>query len=321
MGWKEVARKIVPNAYDIIRWGRQLRFSSGTQKFKPDIYHEPSFLAYRFDGPSVITVHDLSWIRYPQTHPVARVRAMDKFFEPGLRRASRVITDSEFIKQELIEVFGIRPEIIHPVLLGADDLFQPQDAAQTQSVLQGLSLTHGRYLLAVGTLEPRKNLQVALEAYESLPAKLRKRFPLVLVGMRGWKTSSLEQKLAPMVASCQVRQLGYLSREDLATVMAGATAMVYPSIYEGFGLPPLESMACGVPVIASDVSSIPEVVGDSGLLIDPADAQALALKMAQLLEDEVLRLLLADRALARSQLFSWAKCTDQTVDVYKAAVA
>jgi glycosyltransferase involved in cell wall biosynthesis len=182
-------------------------------------------------------------------------------------------------------------------------------------------LTHGRYLLAVGTLEPRKNLQVALEAFASLPASLRERFPLVLVGMKGWKTSALEQKLAPMVASGQVRQLGYLSRQDLATVMAGATAMVYPSVYEGFGLPPLESMACGVPVIASNVSSIPEVVGDSGLLIDPSDAQALALKMVQLLEDEVLRSQLADRALARSQLFSWAKCTDQTVDVYKAAVA
>jgi alpha-1,3-rhamnosyl/mannosyltransferase len=139
--------------------------------------------------------------------------------------------------------------------------------------------------------------------------------------MKGWKTSNLEQKLAPMVASGQVRQLGYLSREDLATVMAGATAMVYPSIYEGFGLPPLEAMACRVPVIASNVSSIPEVVGDSGLLIDPLDAEALTHKMVHLLEDEVFRSQLAYRALARSQLFSWAKCTDQTVDVYKAAVA
>jgi alpha-1,3-rhamnosyl/mannosyltransferase len=321
MSWKDVIRKMVPNAYEISRWGQQWRFSSGVQKFKPDIYHEPNFLAYRFDGPSVITVHDLSWIRYPETHPVTRVRAMDKFFEPGLRRASRVITVSEFVKQELIEVFGIRPEIIHPVLLGADGLFQPQDAAQTQPVLQGLSLTHGRYLLAVGTLEPRKNLQATLEAYAGLPTKLRERFPLVVVGMKGWKTSSLEQKLAPMVASGQVRQLGYLSREDLATVMAGAAAMVYPSIYEGFGLPPLEAMACRVPVIASNVSSIPEVVGDSGLLIDPLDVQALTQKMAQLLEDEVFRAQLADRALARSQLFSWAKCTDKTVDVYQAAVA
>ena len=319
-GWKEVIRKWVPNAYDISRWGQQLRFSSGVQKFKPDLYHEPNFLAYRFDGPSVITVHDLSWIRYPETHPLVRVRAMDKFFEPGLRQASRVITDSEFVKQELIEVFGIRPEIIHPVLLGADGVFVPQDASETQTVLHGLSLTHGHYLLAVGTLEPRKNLQVSLEAYASLPASLRERFPLVLVGMKGWKTSNLEQKLAPMVASGQVRQLGYLSREDLATVMAGATAMVYPSVYEGFGLPPLESMACGVPVIASNVSSIPEVVGDSGLLIAPLDAQALKHKMVQLLEDEVFRGQLADRALARSRLFSWGQCVDQTVDVYQAAV-
>jgi glycosyltransferase involved in cell wall biosynthesis len=217
------------------------------------------------------------------------------------------------------EVMQAAPDAV--VNLEADSLFSPQDATKTQSVLQGLSLTHGHYLPAVGTLEPRKNLQVALEAYASLPAKLRERFPLVLVGIKGWKTSGLEQKLAPMVARGQVRQLGYLTREELAKVMAGATAMVYPPVFEGFGLPKQESMACAVPVIASNASSISEVVGDSGLLIDPLDAQAPMHKMAQFLENAVFKAQLADKALARSQLFSWAKCTNQTVDVYKAAVA
>ena len=318
---KPLIRKFFPYAYEVNRQLQQWCFSSGLQSIKPDIYHEPNFLAYRFDGPSVITVHDLSWVRYPEMHPIGRVRAINKYFEPGLRRASRIITDSVFVKQELIEVFGIRPEIIHPVLLGVDGLFVPRAPSETVSVLKELSLSHGQYLLTVGTLEPRKNLQLALKAYASLPSILRERFPLVLVGMKGWHTADLERRLAPMVASGQVRQLGYLSREDLAVVMAGATGMVYPSVYEGFGLPPLESMSCGVPVIASNASSIPEVVGDTAILIDPADVTGLAQCMIRFMEDEELRANLASKALARSKTFTWARCADETVAVYRAAKA
>jgi alpha-1,3-rhamnosyl/mannosyltransferase len=300
---------------------QQWCFSSGLQSYKPDIYHEPNFLAFQFDGPTVITVHDLSWVRYPEMHPIERVRAINKNFEPSLRRASRIITDSVFVKQELIEVFGVRPEIIHPVLLGVESLFFPRASIQTAAVLSGLSLNHGRYLLTVGTLEPRKNLELTLEAYASLPNRLRERFPLVLVGMKGWHTAGLEKMLTPLVAGGQVRQLGYLSREDLAVVVSGAIAMVYPSIYEGFGLPPLESMSCAVPVIASNASSIPEVVGETGLLIDPTDVVGLANCMIRFMEDNVLRSNLASKALARSKSFSWARCADETVSVYRAALA
>lgn len=318
---KPLIRNAFPYAYDVNRQLQQWCFSSGLRYIKPDVYHEPNFLAYRFDGPSVITVHDLSWIRYPEMHPIGRVRAINKYFEPGLRRASRIITDSAFVMHELIDVFGIRPEIIKPVLLGVDSLFVPRLPGETASLLDGLSLIHGQYLLAVGTLEPRKNLQQALNAYASLPISLRQRFPLVLVGMKGWLTQDLEKKMAPMVASGQVRLLGYLSRKDLAFVMSGATALVYPSVYEGFGLPPLESMSCGVPVIASNASSIPEVVGDTGILIDPADAAELSQSMMRLIEDDKLRVDLASKALERSKTFSWARCANETVGVYRTAIA
>lgn len=318
---KPLIRKYVPYAYDVNRQLQQWCFSSELRQIPPDVYHEPNFLAYKFDGPSVITVHDLSWIRYPEMHPIERVRAINKNFESGLRRASRIITDSVFVKQELIEVFGIRSEIIQPVALGVDNLFVPRAPTETASVLNELSLSHGQYLLAVGTLEPRKNLELTLKAYASLSSRLRLRFPLVLVGMKGWHTADLEKRLAPMVANGQVRQLGYLSRENLAVVMSGATAMLYPSVYEGFGLPPLESMSCGVPVVASNASSIPEVVGDTGLLIDPADVFELAQCMIRLMEDEVLRSNLASKALERSKAFSWARCADETVAVYRAARA
>jgi glycosyltransferase involved in cell wall biosynthesis len=312
---------LLPNSYGVARTLQQRQFTKGVTRTKHDIYHEPNFLAYRFDGPSVITVHDLSWIRYPEMHPIARVRAMDKYFQPGLERASLILTDSEFVKRELIDVFGMKPDRIRTVLLGVEALFHPRSADDTRSVLNAHSLVHGCYLLAVGTLEPRKNLGVALRAFMQLPPQVRKRSPLVLVGMKGWHTSALEQQIAPLIAAGEIRLLGYLPREDLATVIAGATALVYPSIYEGFGLPPLEAMACGVPVITSNVSSIPEVVGDTGVMLHPQDVDGLALAMETLIIAPDVRNTMAGKALVRSTQFTWASCVTKTVDSYRAVLS
>ena len=196
---KSLVKRFMPNAYSVNRFLQQNRFTRGVQANRADIYHEPNFLAFKFNGPSVITVHDLSWIRFPDTHPVERVRAMNTYFEPGLRRAALILTDSEFVKRELMDVFGVKAERIRPVLLGVESLFHPRTAEDTLPVLNRLDLVHGQYLLAVGTLEPRKNLQVALRAYMLLPQQVRKHFPLVLVGMSGWHTSELEQQIAPLV--------------------------------------------------------------------------------------------------------------------------
>ena len=317
---KSLFKRFMPNAYAVNRFLQQNRFNRGIRSNQADLYHEPNFLAFKFNGPTVITAHDLSWIRFPETHPEERVRAMNTYFEPGLRRASLIITDSEFGKRELMDVFGVKAELIKPVLLGVEPLFYPRTVEDTQSVLTRHKLVHGQYLLAVGTLEPRKNLQVALLAYMQMPQQVRKHFPLVLVGMNGWHTSALEQQIAPLVEAGEIRQIGYLPREELAMVTAGALTLIYPSIYEGFGLPPLEAMACGVPVIASDVSSLPEVLGDTGLLINPRDDEALAQVIQKLIMDTDLRKQLSQKALARSSLFTWEKCARQTVDVYRQAL-
>ena len=314
-------RKHVPYAYELRRFVRSRQFNAGGALKRFDLYHEPNYLTLPTDIPKVVTVHDLSWIRFPDMHPVERVRAMDKYFKPALDSASLILTDSDFVQQELIDVFAVKPERMQTVRLGVEALFKPQTKETTLSVLGTHGLVHGQYLIAVGTLEPRKNLQVALRAFMTLPAKLRQSFPLVIVGMKGWHTSELTKSLAPLIASGEVRQLGYLPREDLATVLAGATALVYPSIYEGFGLPPLEAMACGVPVIASNVSSIPEVVGDTGILIDPHDVEGLASAMKDLLEHPDLRDDLSAKALKRSATFSWESCVDQTVDAYRAVLS
>jgi alpha-1,3-rhamnosyl/mannosyltransferase len=317
---KTLIKQSVPYAYAIKRFLEQNIFTRGVQSNQAEIYHEPNFLAFKFNGPSVITVHDLSWIRFPHTHPAERVRAMNTYFEPGLRRASLILTDSEFVKRELMDVFGVKADHIRPVLLGVEPLFYPRTAEDTRTVLNRHNLVHGQYLLAVGTLEPRKNLQVALRAYMLLPQQVRKHFPLVLVGMSGWHTSELELQIAPLVSAGEIRQIGYLPREELAMVSAGALTLIYPSIYEGFGLPPLEAMACGVPVIASEVSSLPEVVGDTGLLINPHDDEALAQAILKMITDNHFRQQLSQKALARSAEFTWDKCARQTVDVYHQAL-
>ena len=316
-GFMPWMRSHVPYAYELSRMAKNSLFVRHTKGRRFDLYHEPNFLPYSFQGPTVTTVHDLSWIRFPHTHPVERVRAMDKYFQPGLERASLILTDSEFVKRELIEVFGVKPGLILPVPLGVEPLFRPQSAVETLPVLGRHGLSHGQYVLAVGTLEPRKNLEVALRAFMQLAPPLRKRFPLVLVGMKGWHTSALEQQIAPLVAAGEIRLLGYLPREDLATIIAGASALVYPSIYEGFGLPPLEAMACGVPVITSNVSSLPEVVGDAGIMLAPQDMQGIAEAMEMLLTAPDVREAFARKALARSAGFTWESCVSQTVAAYR----
>ena len=316
-----LVRKLVPNAYALRRALEQRRFDSGAARTKYDLYHEPNYLALRFDGPTVITVHDLSWIRYPETHPPERVRAMERYFEPALRRAARLLTDSEFVKREVIEVFGLDPDLIEAIPLGLDPLFSPRAPAQTQAVLRRLALVHGGYFLSVGTMEPRKNLQATVKAYASLPAAVRERHPLVIAGMKGWRTTAIERLLEPLVECGQARLLGYLAREDLAAVTAGALAMVYPSIYEGFGFPPLEAMGCGVPPISSNVSSLPEVVGDAGLQVDPSDIDGLAGAMRMMADDEALRASLSRRSLARAADFTWDRCVARTAAAYRRAAS
>jgi alpha-1,3-rhamnosyl/mannosyltransferase len=300
---------------------QQHYFSRGIKKNQFDIYHEPNFLAFDFDGPIVLTVHDLSWIRHPETHPKERVVSMNRYFEDSLTRANNIITDSAFVRDELVSVFGVDAQKITPVHLGVSSDFCPHESKDTFATLSHLNLVHDKYFLAVGTIEPRKNLQVALNAFRRLPKRLRKQFPLVIVGMKGWHTGEFERLVAPLVSSGEVRLLGYLSQADLIKVVAGALTLIYPSVYEGFGLPPLEAMACGVPVITSNVSSIPEVVGNGGVILDPFDVDGFSDAMHSMVESTTHRNHLGQVALAQSQHFNWDKTAHGTIAVYHQALA
>ena len=313
-----LARDALPGAYAARRWLMQRRFDRGSAGH--DLYHEPATLALGFDGPTVLTVHDLSWIRHPQAHPAARVRELERNFVRGLRQATRVITGSSFVKEEIVSACGTPAGRIDVIPHGCDAVFHPRDALATQAARERWCLRHAGYFLCVGTLEPRKNLQLALRAHAQLPEDIRSRFPLAVAGLKGWGASDLGRIAAAGIARGEVRVLGYLPREELVSITAGALALVYPSRYEGFGLPPLEAMACGVPPITSDAASLPELVGDAGIMVDPDDEAALGRAMHSLASDPQLREALAKRALERAAPFTWQASADATMGSYRAAL-
>lgn len=314
--YRNLIRDHFPFAYPVKRVFSQLSFSRASAK-DIDLYHEPNFLAFHTKIPTVITVHDLSWINYPEVHPASRVRDMNRYFKRGLKQARHIITDSEFVRREFIEHYQYPECNITAIPLGVDASFVPRSVIETQDTLQKYALKHANYFLVLGTLEPRKNLIVAINAFLQLPKLLRQENPLVIVGAKGWLDSGISKTIAPLIESKELRLLGYLCQSELPHILAGAKALLFPSIYEGFGLPLVEAMACGTPVIASNSSSIPEVVGYSGILLNSQDVDGFTKAMKSIIEDAGLRNALSKMALERSKQFTWSKCALTTYSVYQ----
>ncbi|NEX64481.1 glycosyltransferase family 4 protein [Noviherbaspirillum galbum] len=316
-GINSAIKRILPRPDALIRAMRQNRFSKGAAEHRLNFYHEPAFMAFRFAGPTVVTVHDISWVRYPQTHPAARVREMNRIMPGVVRDAAHIVVDSEFVRREVMEHYGVPEDRISTVLLGVAPEFRPIGMDAARPVLSGFNLRHGEYLLAVGTLEPRKNLASVLAAYSRLPGALRARFPLVVTGMNGWGMESLSASLRQMVDRGEVRLTGYVPQANLPALYSGARAFVYPSLYEGFGLPPLEAMACGTPVIASNRASLPEVVGDAGILVEPLDDVAIAGHLQSLIEDHAAHDRCRTLGQQRARMFTWRQFALDTLGVYR----
>jgi alpha-1,3-rhamnosyl/mannosyltransferase len=317
---RTLVRKVVPHAYEVSRFIQQGRFRKALVGYRPDIYHDPNYLSFRFDGPTVITVHDLSHVRYPETHPAARVRAMDKFLPRAIELAAEIIVDSHFVKEEVVNHFHVDPRKVHAIHLGVGEAYAPRSAAEVNPVLARFGLQANSYVFAVGTLEPRKNLLQAIDAYVELPEATRKSTPLVIAGMKGWLSGEIEARIRKHEDRGEVRWLGYVPAESLPALYSGATMLVYPSLYEGFGLPVLEAMASGIPVITSNRASLPEVAGDVGFAIDPQDVKGLSTCMQSLIEDKKEAARRAALGIARARQFTWQACAEQTLAVYKKAI-
>ncbi|MFP4129335.1 MAG: glycosyltransferase family 4 protein [Halorhodospira sp.] len=283
----------------------------------PTVYHEPTYLPVRYPGPTVVTIHDLSHWHYPAYHPASRVIALNRGLPKAVERAAAVITVSEYVADEVRRSFDVAPERVHTVYNGVSPVFRPRAASATRPTLAAYGLEPGGYILSVATLEPRKNLQRLMAAYEALPAAIQDRYPLVLTGAAGWRNGGIHERLRRLLARRRARQLGYVPDADLPMLYAGAAAFAYPALYEGFGLPPLEAMASGIPTLTANTSALPEVVGEAAVTVDPHDTAAISQGLQRLIEDGALRQRLRRAGPQRAAGFSWRRAAAQTVDIYE----
>ena len=315
-----LARRIVravPGARAIVQRQRDRLQANMLNRSGASLYHEPNFVLRPFDGPTIATIHDLSVYLHPEYHPAERVEYMTRHLPDTFARATRLVTVSETVRREVIEHLGIAPERVVAIHNGVGPEYHPREAAVLAPILAPLGLTPGGYLLAVGTLEPRKNFDGLLDAYEALPETLQRRYKLAVAGGQGWCNEALVRRLDRLAARGLVRSLGYVAADTLPAVYAGARGFAFPSFYEGFGLPVLEAAASGVPVLSSAGTAMAEVLGPHGLLVDPRDGSALAEGLRRLLEDESLQ---ADARQAAPDFgtgFSWRRCVERTVSLYR----
>jgi glycosyltransferase involved in cell wall biosynthesis len=291
-------------------------FTWACRRHQFDLYHEPNFIPWATDVPTVVTLHDLSVIRYPQWHPADRVEYHERHFRRGLEQSAHCLTVSEFSRRELIRLMGVAPERVTAVHNGIGDQYCPLPPEEVAVTRQKFGLP-ADYLLHVGTIEPRKNLLTLLQAYASLPPELRERHPLLLVGGWGWNAGAVREFLHEKGAAAGVRHIGYLPAEDLPAVYNGAQALVYPSYYEGFGLPPLEMMACGGAVLSSTAESLREVLPAGGCFIDPGDLDGWREALQRVLTDEDWRSSLRAGAEEFARQYSWTRCATETLAVYR----
>ena len=284
---------------------------------RASLVHGPNYFLPDFAETGIVTVHDLSVFKFPETHPADRVAAFEAEFLSSLSRAAHVITDSETIRAEIIDAFSVPPESVTSIPLGADPAFAPQAPDLVAPVLAQFGLEPTNYALCVSTLEPRKNIGALLDAWRLLPAATRAAFPLVLCGGAGWRNSALLTEIEQARAEGWLHFLGFVDEGLLPALYAGAALFIYPSSYEGFGLPPLEAMASGTPVLVANRSCLPELCGASARYMDPDDRSGLSAIIAESLADEQWRGQASRDGLSRAAQFTWTRCVDETIAIYE----
>ena len=286
-----------------------------------DLFHSPA-LAVPPAGcrPLVFTLHDVTFLSHAECHTLDNRVASIAATAMAAARAARIVAVSHYSKAQAIEHLGLPDELIEVIHSAPDPGFQrTEDVDLQRDVARRLGITRP-YVLAVGTIEPRKNLLGLLDGMRRLPAAQRERLSLVVAGPEGWRNDEIHDRLRGAQDELSICRVGCVSRDDLNVLYSFAEAFVYPSLSEGFGLPVLEAMACGAPVVTSDCSSLPEVAGDAAILVNPTDTAAIADAIARLVSDEGMRTDLRARGLTRVREFSWERTAAQTLDLYRRVV-
>jgi glycosyltransferase involved in cell wall biosynthesis len=269
--------------------------------------------------PTVVTIHDLSLLLHPGTHPENLVHRARRRLPVMTRLATRIITDSESVKREICEHLNVPPEKITSVALAPREVFQPVAEHAARETRQRLGVSD-EFILFVGTVEPRKNLVTLVRAFEDMLRNTDLKPQLVIAGQRGWLNDELFALIEKAAFSKYILFTGYLTDEDLRALYSSCRAAIYPSLYEGFGLPPLEAMACGAPVITSRIPVIMETSAQAARLVNPIDVQALTAALVELLKDADARAQLARAGLKRAAEYTWARTARETLAVYAEAV-
>jgi glycosyltransferase involved in cell wall biosynthesis len=310
-----------PTAVDLYRVISSYVKARALRGMEDHVFHGPNFYLPPFDGHSVVTIHDMSPYLWPECHPPWRVRYMIPEIELSVQRATVIITDSEYTRMEVAKYFSWPLEKIHAVQLASADIFHPRLPSVLGPLLESYGLSVGGYCLFAGTIEPRKNIDMLLDAYAMLPAEVRRKWPLVLTGYRGWNSDVLHARMADASKAGWARYLGFVPMDHLPILFAGARLFVFPSLYEGFGLPVLEAMASGVPVVCSNTSSLPEVAGEAAAMCYSRDVDALSRLISVGLVNEEWRNAASKKGLNQSAKFSWQRCAKETIAVYQAALS
>ncbi len=285
-----------------------------------DVLHSPDFIPpFLVNCRKVITVHDLAFLLYPQflTRESAQYYGQ---IDQAVRRADYIIVDSENTRRDLLRMLGVPPDKVSVIRLAANSIYRPLPLAEARQWVATKFGLIGDFILFVGTIEPRKNLPILLRAYRQLLDGYKIDADLVMVGEEGWLYDEVPALIRGLWLADRVRMLGHVSQEDLLYLYNAAEVLAHPAFYEGFGLTPLEAMACGTPVVVSNASSLPEVIGDAGLLIEPQDVDAWAAALWRVLTDDGLHDELSQKALARARFFSWERTARQTLGIYERVV-
>jgi len=288
------------------------------KRHRLDLLHVPASVGPMWvQCPLVVSIHDLSIYRYPDFFRPANRHYLQAFTRATARRADRILASSEHTRRDVIDILSVPPERVEVVHLGIDErMMRPQTDAQRMEQFRRRRSLPERIILFVGTLEPRKNLPTLIAAYGRLVARHHIPHTLVVAGGKGWYYEHIEEAVQRLGLTERVIFPGYVPDEELPMWYSAADLFVYPSLYEGFGFPPLEAMACGTPVVVADTSSLPEVVGRAGLLFPPDDVEALAEIMYHMLEDEGLRARCRAEGLDRAQSFTWRHVAERTTQIY-----